>query len=65
MSYTIIDKLTKLDNSKKCNKAYHDGKSQALEIYNLEGKPTIANTKPTATAAKTIEQFSLEVVCSI
>ena len=54
-----------LDNSKKCNKAYHGGKSQALEIYNLEGKPTIPNTKPTATAAKAIEQFSLEVVCSI
>ena len=55
MSYTRIDKLTMLDNSKKCNKVYHDGSAQALEIYNLEGKPTIPNTEPTIRDAKTIE----------
>ena len=49
-----------VDNSKKCNKVYHGGSAQALEIYNLEGKPKIPNTERTITDAKTIEQFPLK-----
>ena len=65
--------------TKDCH-MYHGNKAQALEIYNLKGKSTIPNIKPTAavidlsavvcarpavTTAKTFEQFSVEVICSI